>query len=130
VSADAIELQLPAGRDWNPIARMVLGGIGERLEFGFDELDDIQLAVERLLAEASAEGPLTLSFELHDGHLRARVGPLAEGPLADALQGPEPPAGTIGVRRILDTVVDSYGVESAEDEGLFVRIEKRVTRTA
>ena len=130
MSVETVELRLPAGRDWGPVARMVLGGIGDRLEFGFDELDDLQLAVERLLVETSARGSVTLSFELFEDHVRARVGPLAEDALTEALQGPEPPPGTIDIRRILATVVDSYGIESAEDAGLYVRLEKRVTRTA
>lgn len=130
MTVETVELRMPAGRDWGPVARMVLGGIGDRLELDLDALDDLQLAVERLLAETSAQGSVTLSFELLDDHVRARVGPLAEGTLAEALQGPEPPPGTIGIRRILATVVDSFGVESAEDAGLYVRLEKRVTRTA
>jgi hypothetical protein len=130
VNVETVELRVPAGRDWEAVTRMVLGGIGDRLDFGFDEVDDLQLAVERLLAEASARGSVTLSFELLDGRVRAHVGPLAEGPVAEALQGPEPRPGMLGLRRILATVVDSYGVESADEDGLYVRLEKRVRRTA
>ncbi len=128
--AETIRLELPAGRDWGAVTRMVLGGIGDRLDLGFDELDDLQLAVERLLAEASARGSVELSVELLDGRVRARVGPLAESAVSSALQGPEPPPGELGLRRILATVVDSYGVEAAGEDGLYVRIEKLVTRTA
>src|SRR5919206_3245855 len=46
---DTIELTTPVGRDWDPVVRLVLGGIADRLNLGFEELDDLQLAVERLL---------------------------------------------------------------------------------
>ncbi len=127
---DTVELSTPVGRDWGPVVRLVLGGIGDRLDLGIDDLDDLQLAVERLLAEAGSQESVTLSFEISDGHVRTHVGPLAEDTIADALQGPEPPPGQLTLRRILATVVDSYGVEQAEDEGLYVRLEKVVKRTA
>ena len=62
--------------------------------------------------------------------MRTTVGPLAEGTLAEALQGPEPPSGELTLRRILSTVVDSYGIERTEDAGVHVRLEKATRRTA
>jgi hypothetical protein len=57
-----------------------------------------------------------------------RLGPLHERAIADALQGPESPPGELTLRRILETVVDSFGVEEAADGELVVRLEKRVRR--
>src|SRR6476619_7368827 len=82
MSADKIDLTTPVGRDWEPVIRMVLGGIADRLDLGFDELDDLQLAVERLLAEGDPEDPVTLSFELLEKGVRTRVGPLRDTALA------------------------------------------------
>ena len=127
---ETVELRTPVGRDWAAVVRLVLGGIGDRLGLGFDDLDDLQLAVERLLAEAGSQGSVRLTFELSAGRVRATVGPLAEGTLAEALQGPEPPPGELTLRRILSTVVDSYGVERVEDGGVHVRLEKATKRTA
>jgi hypothetical protein len=125
---DRIELVTPAGKAWEPVIRLVLGGIAERLQLGFDELDDLQLAVERLLAEAGTqEGPVSLSFEVGERGVRTRVGGLQERAVADALQGPQPP-GELTLRRILETVVDSFGIEEAADGKLLVRLEK-VTRS-
>ena len=125
--ADRIELVTPAGRAWEPVIRLVLGGIAERLQLGFDELDDLQLAVERLLAEAgSHDAPVSLSFEIGERGVRTRVGGLRESAVADALQGPETKPGELTLRRILETVVDSYGVEEAADGKLLVRLEKVV----
>jgi len=124
--ADRIELTTPIGPAWEAVIRMVLGGIADRLDLGFDQLDDLQLAVERLLAEGDPQNPVTLSFEVSPGGVRTRVGPLRDTALADALQGPEPPPGELTLPRILSTVVDSYGVEEVSDDHLVVRLEKLV----
>lgn len=123
MAVETVELQTPVGRDWAAVVRLVLGGIGDRLGLGFDDVDDLQLAVERLLAEAGQQS-VRLTLELSEGRVRATVGPLAESTLAEALKGAEPPPGDLTLRRILSTVVDSYGVERVEDAGLHVRLEK------
>lgn len=125
---DTIELTTPVDRAWDPVVRLVLGGIADRIDLPFEQLDDLQLAVERLRAEAGSQESLTLSIELTGTSIRVRLGPLRERAIADALQGPEPPPGELTLRRILDTVVDSFGVEEAGDGHLVVRLEKRVRR--
>jgi hypothetical protein len=126
---DRIELVTPVGRAWDPVIRLVLGGIADRLDLGFEELDDLQLAVERLLAEARFEDKVTLSFEILERSVRVRIGPLLTGAVADALQGPEAKPGELTLGRILQTVVDSYGVEKVEDGHMVVRLEKAVRRS-
>jgi hypothetical protein len=124
---DRIELTTPVGRDWDPVVRLVLGGIADRLNLGFEELDDLQLAVERLLLEAGSQESVKLSFEVSENGVRTRIGPLRAAPLAEALQGPPPPPGELTLRRILETVVDSFGVEEVAADGqLIVRLEKVV----
>jgi hypothetical protein len=127
--SDRIELVTPVGRAWDPVIRLVLGGIGDRLDLGFDELDDLQLAVERLLAEARFEDRVTLSFEILDRSVRVRIGPILTGAIAEALQGPPAQPGELTLGRILQTVVDSYGVEKVEDGHMVVRLEKAVRRS-
>jgi hypothetical protein len=126
--SDRIELVTPVGRAWDPVIRLVLGGIGDRLDLGFDELDDLQLAVERLLAEARFEDRVTLSFEILERSVRVRIGPILTGAVAEALQGPPAKPGELTLGRILQTVVDSYGVEKVEDGHMVVRLEKAVRR--
>ena len=129
MAPERIELVTPAGRDWSPVVRLVLGGIGDRLDLGFDELDDLQLAVERLLAEAGAQEAVRISVEIVDGGVKAQIGPLSESTIAQALQGPEPQPGELTLRRVLETVVDSFGVEDVDREGLYVRLDKVVHRS-
>jgi hypothetical protein len=125
---DTIELVTPVDRAWDPVVRLVLGGIADRIDLPFEELDDLQLAVERLRAEAGSQETLRLSIELTGSSIRVRLGPLREHAIADALQGPESPPGELTLRRILETVVDSFGVEEAAGGELVVRLEKRVRR--
>jgi hypothetical protein len=124
---ETIELVTPLGRAWEPVVRLVLGGIADRLDLGFEDLDDLQLAVERLLMEAGSQNTVKLSFEVTELGVRTRVGPLEAGAIAEALQGPEPQPGELTLRRILETVVDSFGIEQVDDDGrLVVRLEKVV----
>lgn len=122
---ELVELEAPIGREWEPVVRLVLGGVADRLGLGFEELDDLQLAVERLLVEANTQASVKLVFELSPDRVRTHVGPLREATVATALQGPSRP-GELGLRRVLETVVDSFGVDDASEGELIVRLEKRV----
>ena len=116
-----IGLEAPLDQEFGPVVRLIVGGIAERANFGFEAMDDLQLAIERLLADAGSDGHVSLAFELGEGSIRARVGPLREAGLAAALQSD---AGGLTLARVLATVVDSYGVEEARDGQIVVRLEK------
>lgn len=119
-----IDLEAPLGGDFQPVIRLIIGGVAERVDFGFEEIDDLQLAVERLLAEAGSQESVQLSFEIGDGQIRARVGPLRERAIADALRDGDAAPGELTLKRILQTVVDSFGVEDATGGDIVVRLEK------
>jgi hypothetical protein len=124
LTRERIELEAPLGGDFQPVVRLIIGGIAERVDFAFEEIDDLQLAVERLLAEAGSQQSVRLSFEVADGSVRTRVGPLSERKIADALRDGEPAPGELTLKRILQTVVDSFGVEDVSEGGIVVRLEK------
>jgi hypothetical protein len=46
-----------------PAARLVAGGLAEAAALGFDDMDDLQLGIERLLVEAGGDGRVAISFE-------------------------------------------------------------------
>jgi hypothetical protein len=121
---ERIELHAPLSGDFQAVIRLIIGGIAERVDFGFEEIDDLQLAVERLLAEQGQDGSVALSFEVAENGIRTRVGPLSELAVADALRDAEQRAGALTLRRILQTVVDSFGVEEADEGQIVVRLEK------
>lgn len=124
VSADRISFEAPLEGAFRPVVRLIVGGIAERADFGFEAMDDLQLAIERLLVEAGSTGQVGLSFELREDGIRSRIGPLHERGLAKALQGPEGPPASLSLGRILSTVVDSYGVEEVTGGDIVVRLEK------
>jgi len=121
---ERIDLEAPLAGDFHAVVRLIIGGIAERVDFAFEEIDDLQLAVERLLAEAGQVGSVQLSFEVGDGSIRTRVGPLSESAVAEALRDADVSPGQLTLRRILQTVVDSFGVEDGGDGAIVVRLEK------
>ena len=121
---DRVEIDAPLDLAFQGVVRLVVGGIAEQANFGFEAMDDLQLAIERLLAETGSDGRVKISFELGDGAVRTRIGPLREGSLAAALQESDGDAGTLSLARILSAVVDSFGVEPATDDQIVVRLEK------
>jgi anti-sigma regulatory factor (Ser/Thr protein kinase) len=121
---ERIDLEAPLSGDFHAVVRLIIGGIAERVDFAFEEIDDLQLAVERLLAEAGTVGTVRLSFEVGGNGIRTRVGPLSEHKVAEALRDGEGMPGELTLRRILQTVVDSFGVDESDDGRIVVRLEK------
>jgi anti-sigma regulatory factor (Ser/Thr protein kinase) len=121
---ERIDLKAPLSGDFHAVVRLIIGGIAERVDFAFEEIDDLQLAVERLLAEAGTIGSVQLSFEVGADGIRARVGPLSELKVAEALRDGDAIPGELTLRRILQTVVDSFGVDESDDGRIVVRLEK------
>jgi anti-sigma regulatory factor (Ser/Thr protein kinase) len=75
--AERIDLEVPATLNALSTVRMVLGGIGARLDFSLDDLEDIYLATDELLRTALvADAPDRLSVEvlLEGGLLRFTAG--------------------------------------------------------
>ena len=124
---ERIDLDAPLAEAFQPVVRLIIGGIAERVDFGFEEIDDLQLAVERLLAEAGSTGTVHLAFEVGEEAIRTRVGPLDEGALTEALRDGdgESPLTRFTLRRVLQTVVDSFGVESLGEDRIVMRLDKR-----
>jgi hypothetical protein len=123
VAVDRVEIDAPLDLAFQGVVRLVVGGIAEQANFGFEAMDDLQLAIERLLAETESDGRVKISFELGDGVVRTRIGPLREGSLAAALEN-NGDTTTLSLARILSAVVDSFGVEPATDGQIVVRLEK------
>jgi 2-keto-3-deoxy-6-phosphogluconate aldolase len=121
---ERIDLVAPLSGDFHAVVRLIIGGIAERVDFAFEEIDDLQLAVERLLAEAGTIGSVRLLFEVGADGIRTRVGPLSEHKVAEALRDGDAMPGELTLRRILQTVVDSFGVDEAGDGRIVVRLEK------
>ena len=121
---ERIDLEAPLSGDFQAVVRLIIGGIAERVDFAFEEIDDLQLAVERLLAETCAVDTVLLRFEVGERTVRTRVGPLSEQKVSEALENGERPPGELTLRRVLQTVVDSFAVDQSADGGVTVLLEK------
>ena len=100
---DDIILTIPASARYRPVATLVLGGVGSRLELPYERIDDLQLAV--LSALVAAEGDLvTMEVEAGEKGLAVSVGPLVDGS-----------GGDDALRLVLDRLVDS--VEATARDG-------------
>ena len=121
---ERVEVDAPLDLAFQGVVRLIVGGIAEQANFGYEAMDDLQLAIERLLAETGGDGRVKISFELGDGSVRTRIGPVREGQLTSALQEADGHTGTLSLSRVLSTVVDSFGVERDEDGQIVVRLEK------
>jgi len=112
--SDAVTVTIPRERPFGAVAGLVLGGLAARHELTIDVLDDLQLALETLLErEDSGAGEVTVELRVADDAVAAAVGPFER----DAVAELEDEAGeTLGLRRLLGTVVDTAGLAERDGE--------------
>ncbi|HET8752162.1 MAG TPA: hypothetical protein VFM43_06505 [Gaiellaceae bacterium] len=120
MTGDEIRLVIPAEEDFRPIAHLVTGGLAMRLDVTYDDLDDLQVGIEALLALRNDAGELVLSLSADDGLLHAALGPFAP----EKLHAGESDGG-LDLRRVLETVCDTHEVEE-RDGGAWVELSKRI----
>jgi len=117
--SDEITLVLPAQEDFHHIAHLVVGGLGARLELTYEQLEDLQLAVEALLGCRDDEGEITVTVTVRPGSFRATIGPF----VPEALAALDRDDASLGLRRVLETVADSFQVSEREN-GSWVELSK------
>jgi hypothetical protein len=105
--ADEITLTLPAEDGFEGVAHLVLGGLAARLDITVESLADLQIAVDALIDRCADEDEVRVVVVVDGSRLRTSVGPFADGAL-DELERDDPP---LGLRRVLETVCDSFEVE-------------------
>lgn len=122
MTPDTITLTLPPEREYQRVAHLVLGGLAVRLNLTLEALEDLQLALDGLLDTGAAEEEVTLELSVVDGAIEASLGPFRAGSVQRALEAEDD---GVGLRRLLDTVVDGAEV-SERDSGDWVRLTKRI----
>jgi hypothetical protein len=115
---DEIRLVIPAEEDFRPIAHLVAGGLAMRLDVTYDDLDDVQVGIEALLALRDDQGDVVVSLSADDGVLRASLGPFPPEKVhpGDSDEG-------LDLRRVLETVCDTHEIEE-RDGGAWVELTK------
>ena len=127
MTGDAIRLRIPHARPYHGVARLVVGGLAARLDFSYEHLEDLQLALASILEneEYRADDEVTVELTLEDDGVLLAMGPLAGARLRADLES-EASEG-IGLGRLLDTVAEHVEVEQ-RDGADWLRLEKRVLR--
>jgi hypothetical protein len=124
VNGDEIRLVIPAEEDFRPIAHLVTGGLAMRLDVTYDDLDDLQVGIEALLALRDDTGELVVTLSADEGVLRASIGPFPPEKVH-----PGESDGGLDLRRVLETVCDTHEVEE-RDGGAWVELSKRIVTAA
>jgi len=123
---DEITLTIPRDRALYGVAHLVLGGLGIRLNLTIENLEDLEIALDTVLDSARDGENVTIAIRVGDGAIQTRIGPMNDGIRAELEQ--ESGDG-VGLRRILDAVVDGVEVES-DDHGDWIRLTKAVKAQA
>jgi serine/threonine-protein kinase RsbW len=120
-----VRLEVPACAAYFRVARMVAAGVGSRLGFTLDELDDLRIAVDELCAVVMGghtEGTLRLRYQLEDDAIT--VEGEAEFPDASRSAPELSPVSDM----ILGAVVDECQVSVGDDGPTFRMVKRRVPR--
>jgi hypothetical protein len=118
---DEIRLVVPAEEDFRPIVHLVTGGLASRLDITYEDLEDIQVGVDAVLALRDDEGDLTVILSTEPGLLRAAIGPFQPEVLPR-----EETSSNLTLSRVLATVCDSHEVDW-RDDGAWIEMSKRTT---
>jgi len=119
---DEFTISIPRERPFATVVGLVVGGIAARHEVTLDVLDDLQLALDGVLerTDDDQEGQLTIELRVEGGTIAAVIGPVTKSTAAEL----EEEAGdSLGLRRLLETVVDSVRI-SERDGGPWVELRK------
>jgi len=119
-----IKLKIPHQPSYHGVALLVVGGLAARLDLSYEQLEDLQLALETVLEnEAYARGDdVTVEFDVGEDTVAMAVGPLEGSVLHQDLQDDRDDRIPLG--RLLGTLAQSVDVQTRED-GEWLRLEKR-----
>lgn len=122
---DEITLTLPRERPFYGVARLVLGGVAARADLTIEHLEELELALDGLLARRDAAEEITLALRVGEEGLEATLGPFAGNQLRTDLE--TDPGEQLSLRRLLDAVVDRYEVDE-RDGAAWIQLRKRIHR--
>jgi hypothetical protein len=122
LTPDEITLTIPRDRAFYGVAHLVLGGLVVRSDLTIEHLEDLQLALDAVLERAHETDDVTIKLVVKDGEIVTAIWPLPEG-VREELAAPG--GDSVGLRRMLDTLVDSVELEPGEG-GDQLTLTKRV----
>ncbi len=117
---DEITVTLPRERPFGAVAGLVLGGVAARHDLTLDVLGDLQLALEALLEHEEGERELSVVLRVDVDIVQVSIGPFERAAVAEL---DEEAGEALGLRRLLDAVVDDVSVDERAD-GCWVELSK------
>jgi hypothetical protein len=129
--ADTVSLEVARDSEPLPLVHMVLGGVAVRRNLSFDALDDLQLAVDNILAEdVPPGGTLSMAVTVSEDSVGIRLEPLRNRDLRATLLDGKVPAGAesrcIDVCLLLRSLVDDYSIGDLSEDAYAVELLKRI----
>jgi hypothetical protein len=111
-----VELSLPAQPELLFLARMTAAAVASRAEFGFDQVEDLRLAIDELCitlaGEDGSDGQVHLTFEWNADAVEV-IGTLVPESDGSGTAGTAKSLPTLNElsERILDALVDEHGAD-------------------
>jgi hypothetical protein len=107
---DRVLLSIPADPAYRPALRLLLGGLGNEAQLSYEQVNELQLAVEALLAHRTVAGDkLIIEADVDAGSVELSVGPFV-------------PEDDPGGRRVLDRLVRRARIVLHDDGGEWVEL--------
>jgi hypothetical protein len=118
---DEFTISIPRERPFATVAGLVIGGIVARHDVTLDVLSDLQLALDGVLERSDEdEGQVTIEIRVDNGMIATFIGPVTGDTAAELEQDP---GDSLGLRRLLETVVDSVTL-SERESGSWIELRK------
>ena len=123
--SDRISLTLPQDESYHGVARLVVGGLAARLAFSYEYLEDLQLALDSLLAKGAyqAGSDVTIELLVEEDGVEMCVGPVTSALRVDLERQVDESEG-VGLGRLLETLAESVEIET-RDGAEWLRLAKR-----
>jgi serine/threonine-protein kinase RsbW len=130
---DLVELRIPRKPEFVSVARLAVSGIAGRMDFSYDEVEDIKLAVGEACTSAmksgsleSASSPITIRCESDPHRISIEVLDHAH-PNPRGNRNVNPPADEPISRLLMEVLMDEVDVKEDEDGIVSVRMTKYVS---
>lgn len=131
VASSSIELRLPSRAEWVGVARLAIAGIASRLNFSYEEIEDLKLAVaeacNNLIQHAQEDDEIRIGAQIHPDRLVITVQDVGEGIAHGVAQRKlgEPKEGGLGVF-LIRTLMDEVTYEVDPRTGTRLAMTKRL----
>jgi hypothetical protein len=122
LAGDRIVVIIPRDEGFEDVAQLVLGGVASRLNLTYESFDDLGTGLATLLKRSGDDGELTVELAVDADRITTSIGPFRAGVVTNEL---ERGTGGVGLRRILETVVDSFEAVERPD-GDWIQLQKQV----